>query len=58
VAITAGTVVRSNVLAGQKGKTFEDIAAGTPVFIAGTTGDAGVTANIVQVLVPIEELAQ
>ena len=59
VAITPDTVIRSNVLAGQKGKAFEDIKAGSAVFVAGTAGsDAGVTANSVQVLVPISELAQ
>lgn len=59
VTITPDTAIRSNVLAGQEGKTFEDIKAGSPVFVAGTTGsDAGVVANSVQVLVPISELAQ
>lgn len=58
VTVTKSTVIRSNVLAGQKGKTFEDIAVGSPVFIAGTTGSNSVIANSVQVLVPIHESAQ
>jgi hypothetical protein len=58
VAVTGSTVIRSNVLAGQKGKTYDDIASGTLVFVAGVTTDAGVTASSVQVLVPIEELVR
>ena len=59
VTITGDTAVRSNVLAGQKGKTFDDIRAGTPVFVAGSAGSgSGVVAGTVQVLVPISELAQ
>jgi hypothetical protein len=59
VTITGDTAVRSNVLAGQKGKTFDDIRAGTPVFVAGSAGSgSGVVAGTVQVLVPISELAR
>jgi hypothetical protein len=53
VAITKRTAVRSNVLAGQKGKTFDDITAGSKVFVAGTAGSNGVIANTVQVLTAI-----
>ena len=60
VSVTPQTVVRSNVLAGEKGKTYEDIKVGSPVFVAGTaTGDGSVvTAASIQVLVPINQEAQ
>lgn len=58
VSVTPQTVVRSNVLAGEKGKTYEDIAVGSPVFVAGITGSDSVIANSVQLLVVVNEPEQ
>lgn len=58
VTVTKQTVVRSNVLAGEKGKTYEDIAVGSPVFVAGTTGGDSVIANSIQLLVVVNQPEQ
>mgnify|MGYP001575064677 CR=1 FL=1 len=58
VLITKNTLVLSNVLAGQTGKTLNDATPGILVNVFGTTGTAGVTANTLQLLIPLNDLGK
>ena len=51
VAVSENSQVYSNVLAGQTGKTYADIAPGMQVVVSGITGLAGIKANSIQLLV-------
>jgi hypothetical protein len=53
IALTKDTVILSNVLAGQKGRTLSDAPAGTYVQVAGIAGTQGVVAHSIQLLVPL-----
>jgi len=60
VAVTSKTTVLSNVLAGQKGKSLEDIAVGSRVYASGALSGASLTADSIQILdsLPIAVSAQ
>jgi hypothetical protein len=58
VVLGKNTIVLTNVLAGEKGKTLDDIAVNNYVVVFGTAGTRGLNAVSVQLLVPIPGLAQ
>jgi len=53
ITLTKDTVILSNVLAGEQGKTLADAPAGTYMQVLGIAGKDGPTAESVQILLPL-----
>ena len=51
VIASESTPLYSNALAGQRGKTYADIALGVQIVVSGITAPSGVKANSIQLLV-------
>jgi hypothetical protein len=58
VSATSSTVVLSNVEAGQKGKTLDDITVGSLIQVSGTQSGRDVAAQSVTLLIPLTSSAQ